>query len=89
MFKRMNEEQKKELYQLIAGGLLWLGALFIPEGWVRTVAFLAIYVFVAFEVIVGVINEFKDGEIFSEEFLMTLATVGAGVGTSVGAGVGS
>ena len=77
MFKRMNEEQKKELYQLIAGGLLWLGALFIPEGWVRTVAFLAIYVFVAFEVIVGVIDEFKDGEIFSEEFLMTLATVGA------------
>ncbi len=77
MFKRMNGEQKKELYWLIAGALMWSSAMFIPEGTVRVIAFLAIYVFVAFEVIRGVIREFKEGEIFSEEFLMTLATVGA------------
>lgn len=77
MFKRMDEEQRKELIRLIAGGVLWLGALFLPEGWVRIIAFLAIYAFVAFDVIKGVVEEFKEGEIFSEEFLMTIATVGA------------
>ncbi|MBQ3669492.1 MAG: cadmium-translocating P-type ATPase [Clostridia bacterium] len=73
----MNEEQKKELYWLIAGALMWAGAWFIPEGIWRTLAYIAIYLFVAFEVIIGVFKEFREGEIFSEEFLMTVATVGA------------
>ena len=77
MFRNMNEEQKKELYWLIAGALMWAGAWFIPEGIWRTLAYIAIYLFVAFEVIIGVFKEFREGEIFSEEFLMTVATVGA------------
>ena len=77
MFKRMNEDQKKELYLLLAGGILWLGALFLPQGTVRIVFYIALYLFVAFDVLKGVVEEFREGEIFSEEFLMTLATVGA------------
>ena len=77
MFKRMNAEQKQELYLLITGAVMWVGALIIPEGIIRTLVFLAVYVFVAFDVLKGVIEEFKEGEIFSEEFLMSLATLGA------------
>ena len=31
MFKYMNDEQKKELYWLIAGAVMWLAAMFISE----------------------------------------------------------
>ncbi len=77
MFGKMEREQKKELLVLIAGGILLLIGLILPEGPVRTALLLATYVAIGFEVFCGMVREAKEGEIFTEETLMTLATVGA------------
>ncbi|MBR5380890.1 MAG: cadmium-translocating P-type ATPase [Clostridia bacterium] len=73
----MEEEQKKELITLLAGAVLWAAAFLLPEGLWRTLAYIAIYLFIGFEVVAGMIREAREGEIFTEETLMTLATVGA------------
>ena len=77
MFSHMEEEQKKELITLLAGAVLWAAAFLLPEGLWRTLAYIAIYLFIGFEVVAGMIREAREGEIFTEETLMTLATVGA------------
>ena len=77
MFSHMEEEQKKELMQLLAGAVLWAAAFLLPEGIWRTLAYIAIYLFIGFEVFCGMFREAREGEIFTEETLMTLATIGA------------
>ena len=77
MFSHMEEEQKKELITLLAGAVLWAAAFLLPKGLWRTLAYIAIYLFIGFEVFAGMIREAREGEIFTEETLMTLATVGA------------
>ncbi len=77
MFSHMEEEQKKELITLLAGAVLWAAAFLLPKGLWRTLAYIAIYLFIGFEVVAGMIREAREGEIFTEETLMTLATVGA------------
>ena len=77
MFKHMEKEQKQELALLLAGAVLLVTGLLLPAGWVRTALLLVTYAVIGFEVFKGMIEEFREGEIFTEEALMTLATIGA------------
>ncbi len=77
MFKHMEKEQKQELALLLAGAVLLVTGLLLPAGWFRTALLLVTYAVIGFEVFKGMIEEFREGEIFTEEALMTLATIGA------------
>lgn len=74
----LEKEQKKELYEIIIGAALLLLAWIAPiTGAVRAVVFIALYIFAAREVLFGMVKEAKEGEFFTEETLMSAATVGA------------
>ena len=77
MFKHMEKEQKAELALLLAGAVLLVTGLMLPAGWFRTALLLVTYAVIGFEVFKGMIEEFREGEIFTEEALMTVATIGA------------
>ncbi|MDI9485392.1 MAG: heavy metal translocating P-type ATPase [Bacillota bacterium] len=52
-------------------------ALFVPEGWARSTLFVLAYGLAGSEVIWQALRNVKKGEIFDENFLMAIATLGA------------
>ena len=74
----LEKEQKSELYEILIGAALLVLAWIAPiTGAVRAIVFIAIYIFAAREVLLGMVKEAKEGEIFTEETLMSVATIGA------------
>lgn len=51
---------------------------FVPiEGWGRFIAFLAVYIVISYDVLRKAVEGICHGEVFDENFLMTVATLGA------------
>ena len=51
---------------------------FVPiEGWGRFIAFLAVYIVISYDVLGKAVEGICHGEVFDENFLMTVATLGA------------
>lgn len=74
----MEKEQKFLLYRLIAATLLFVAALLLPfDGIWRLFAFLIPYLIVGCDVLWSAIRNVLHGEVFDEEFLMTVASAGA------------
>jgi len=76
--EKEEEESKWELYRILISIVLFAGALLLPEErWVRIPLFLLAYVLCGYEVILKAIKNIGKGQLFDENFLMTLATAGA------------
>lgn len=74
----MNKKQKKALAAVLAGAVLLVTALFLPlSGWWRLIAFLPGYLAVGWNVVWKAVRNLSHGQVFDENFLMTVATVGA------------
>ncbi len=74
----MTKKQKKVLYRIIIAAVLMILFAFLPlNGWVRFVAFMVPYLVIGYDILrkaaIGIWNR----EIFDENFLMAVATVGA------------
>ena len=75
---RMTPKQKKTLLRLLLGAALFLTALLIPlKGWARLPLFLVPYFVVGGDVLFKAGRNIAHGQVFDENFLMVLATVGA------------
>ncbi|MDR2043676.1 MAG: HAD-IC family P-type ATPase [Clostridium sp.] len=74
----MNKRQKKVLYR-IAAVVLWLAAMrfFAPEGWLGTVGYLIPYLVIGYDILWKAAHGIWRREVFDENFLMAVATVGA------------
>ncbi len=79
---------KKRLYRIIAGLIVFLIAMFLPIGNIISVSdamldnielcmFLAAYLIVGGDVVKEAAENIMHGQIFDENFLMTVATIGA------------
>ncbi len=70
---------KKELYKIIISAILFVIALVIPFSniWINRCIFIVSYLFVAFEVLKEALENITKGEVFDENFLMSVATIGA------------
>lgn len=74
----MTKGQKKDLGKIIGAGVLLVAASALPtEGWLRLALFLVPYLLVGGEVLLSAIRNIARGQVFDENFLMALATVGA------------
>ena len=78
----MNKKQKKTLQRIIVAGILTLalGLLFhfVPLPWfVQLVLWLVPYLIIGHDVLRKAFMGIKNGEVFDENFLMAIATVGA------------
>ena len=70
---------KEELRKIIISAILFAIALIVPFSniWINRAIFIISYIIVGFEVIKEGIENIKEGEIFGEELLMAIATIGA------------
>ena len=73
----MNKQQKTDLLRILFSGLLLLIGLVFCSGLPRILILLAAYLLVGFDVLKRAIENIIRGQIFDENFLMTLATLGA------------
>ena len=74
---------KKDGIKIIISGVLFFIALIVNfnNEWINNTIFIISYIIVGIEVISEAINNIREGEIFDENFLMTVATIGAfGIG---------
>ncbi len=70
-------EESSPVWELIAGSACFLLGLFIPGGVIKTVCFAVAYVLLGWRVLFTAIRNLLKGRIFDENFLMSLATLGA------------
>ena len=70
-------ENKKELIVIIVSGILFVAGLLIPDNVITSVFFVLAYLVAGLEVLIKAVKSIVKGRVFSEAFLMSLATVGA------------
>ena len=69
---------KRQIGQLLMGGTLFaVGLIFNFSHWVELVLFLLSYLIVGGSVIIRAVKGIAQGQVFSEYFLMSVATIGA------------
>lgn len=73
----MSSKQKRQLYRIIASSILLLTAYLVPISIVRFLIFIASYIVVGCSVLVKAVRNMFRGQIFDENFLMSIATIGA------------
>ena len=74
----MSKKQKRMLGRILAGAALFVACMLLPlTGWARLLAFLAPYGVVGWDVLWRAVRNIAHGQVFDENFLMALATVGA------------
>ncbi|HPT79086.1 MAG TPA: heavy metal translocating P-type ATPase [Candidatus Atribacteria bacterium] len=78
-----HEEEEREAFfsldriLLIAGMVIFIGALVIQQDVAKLILFLAAYLLIGGEVLLSAVRNIIRGRIFDENFLMSLATIGA------------
>ncbi|MGN0680347.1 MAG: heavy metal translocating P-type ATPase, partial [Oscillospiraceae bacterium] len=81
----MSRKQKKLLIRIIAAAVIFVGGLFIPESeekftllwFVRLGVFVAAYLTVGWDILWKAIRNIAHGHVFDENFLMSIASIGA------------
>ena len=83
----MTKKQKKMLCRILASGVLMVGLLFVPaEGWLRFVLWMVPYLLIGYDILWDAVRGIAGGQVFDENFLMAVATVGAVVLGVIGSG---
>ena len=79
----MNDKQKKMLRKIIVAAVFYIIAITISKlgfqysHWVSFAVFIVAYIIVGKDVLLKAFSNIKRGKVFDENFLMTIATVGA------------
>ncbi len=74
----MSKKQKKNLTRILCSAILLAVAWLLPlEGFWRLLVFLVPYAVIGYDVLFSAVRNILHGQIFDENFLMALATVGA------------
>ena len=74
----MTKKQKKMLYRILVSFVLFLIAVLLPlEGLLRLPVFLIPYAIVGWDVLWKAVRNILNGQVFDENFLMAVATLGA------------
>ncbi|MGI6200824.1 MAG: heavy metal translocating P-type ATPase, partial [Christensenellales bacterium] len=74
----MTRKQKRMMVRILVSAALFVAALIIPsEGILRLAIFLVPYGLIGWDVLWRAIRNIARGQVFDENFLMALATVGA------------
>ncbi len=70
---------KKKLYKIIISAILFIIALVVPfqNIWINRAIYLISYIIVGFEILKKAVRNIKRGKAFDENFLMSVATIGA------------
>ena len=74
----MTKKQKHLLARIIVAAVLFAaGGLLHPEGWAELGVYLVCYAVIGWDIVWKAITNILHGQVFDENFLMTIATIGA------------
>lgn len=74
----MNKKQKKVLIRIIAAVVLLVILSFLPvEGWLQFVLYMIPYLVIGYDILKKAVKGIMNRQVFDENFLMAVATVGA------------
>ena len=74
----MTKKQKKMLRRILVSAALMMGLLFVPAtGWLRFALWLVPYLVIGWDILYDAVRGIINGQVFDENFLMAVATVGA------------
>ena len=74
----MTKKQKKSLTRIIIAALLMIILKFLPaEGWLRFVLYMIPYLVVGYDILRKAFKGILNKQVFDENFLMAVATIGA------------
>ena len=74
----MNKKQKKMLARIIIAAVLLIVLHFVPiTGIPRFICYLAVYLVIGYDIVKKAFKGIKNGQVFDENFLMAIATIGA------------
>lgn len=76
--ENMNKKQKKVLVRIIAAAVLLIAFSLLPlTGYMRLVLFLIPYGIISYDILIKALKGIRNKQVFDENFLMAVATVGA------------
>ena len=74
----MNKKQKKVLIRIIAAVVLLIALAFVPaEGWLQFALYMIPYLVIGYDILKKAVKGILNRQVFDENFLMAVATVGA------------
>ena len=74
----MNKKQKKVLIRIIAAVVLLIALAFVPaEGWLQFALYMIPYLVIGYDILKKAVKGIMNRQVFDENFLMAVATVGA------------
>ena len=74
----MSQKEKKMLTRMIAAAILLIAAKLLPvTGWAAALCYLVPYLIIGWDVLSKAVRNILNGQVFDENFLMAIATVGA------------
>ncbi len=74
----MTKKQKKVLYRIIIAAVLLVALRFAPvDGWLKALLYMIPYAVIGYDILRKAVLGIAHGEVFDENFLMAVATVGA------------
>lgn len=74
----MTKKQKKQLYKILIAAVICITAILLPvPEWAKLILYLVGYFVVGLEILIKACKNIKGGQIFDENFLMSIATIGA------------
>ena len=74
----MTGKQKKALWRIVVSAALLIAAVLIPaKGWLELAIYLVPYLAVGWPVLLKAARNIRNGQVFDENFLMTVASLGA------------
>lgn len=75
---KMTKRQKRNLYRILLAMVLFLGTLLLPLGRTGTIiGYLLCYAVIGYDILWKAVTNIFAGQVFDENFLMAIATVGA------------
>ena len=74
----MNKKQKKVLIRIIATVVLLIALAFVPaEGWIQFALYMIPYLVIGYDILKKAVKGILNRQVFDENFLMAVATIGA------------
>ena len=74
----MNKKQKKVLIRIIAAVVLLIALAFVPaEGWLQFALYMLPYLVIGYDIFKKAVKGILNRQVFDENFLMAVATIGA------------
>ena len=74
----MTEKQKKQLGKILVAAIICVPTVILSmPDWVKLVLYLIGYLIVGLEILEKALKNIKNGQVFDENFLMSIATIGA------------